>query len=111
VRLGCTTGYWVLILLSGGAIPFLRSYFRSFARDQYTEFQITVVHSTSRTYDGAIVDASTIRFGLSWGYSLAVACYRLRTEVSGSLGQVNIEWDDISVSNVLQHTVVKSPIE
>jgi hypothetical protein len=62
-------------------------------------------------YDGAIVDASTIRFGLSWGYSLAVACYRLRTEVSGSLGQVNIEWDDISVSNVLQHTVVKSPIE
>jgi hypothetical protein len=46
-------------------------------------------------YDGAIVDASTIRFGLSWGYSLAVACYRLRTEVSGSLGQVNIEWDDI----------------
>ena len=62
-------------------------------------------------YDGAIVDASTIRLGLSWGYSLAVACYRLRTEVSGSLGQVNIEWDDISVSNVLQHTVVKSPIE
>lgn len=58
------------------------------------------------------MDASTIRLGLSWGYSLVMECVSLENskEFQG-LWNKYIEWDDISVSNALQHTAVKTQIE
>ncbi len=74
MRPGWMSGYWESI--TGFLIP-PRSHIGSLHKDsQYIKFHSIVVQVASvNTYDGAIVDAETIRLGLGWGCSLAVGPY------------------------------------